>query len=285
MNISRFIASPNKFDLSSVKTGYTGKYKSKMKVDEPLLSNIERMSELQDKLFAQDKYALLVIFQGMDTAGKDGVIKHVMTGLNPQATNVFSFKQPSVEENNHDYLWRISKCLPEKGHIGIFNRSYYEEVLVVRVHNLIVSEKIPADSITDGIWDDRYRQFRNFEQYLFENGVIPVKIFLHISKEEQKKRLLDRIQNKSKNWKISAADIEERSYWEQYQNCYQEVLKETSTKHAPWYVVPSDRKWFSRLVVSEIIVQTLEKLKLEYPAVSEEQQMVIDTYREKLLND
>lgn len=282
MDIAKFKVSHADFKLSDIKTNDTGKLKSKEEAEKQLTENIERMVELQSKLYAQDKYATLIIFQAMDTAGKDGAIKHVMAGLNPQATQVHSFKQPSVEELNHDYLWRANKSLPERGHIGIFNRSYYEEVLVVKVHNLIDTQKIPPKFITQDIWKNRFRQIRDFENYLDENGIITIKVFLHISKETQKERLLERIEDKSKNWKFSEADIKEREYWDQYQQCYQEAMVETSTKHAPWYVIPSDKKWFSRLVISEVIVQTLADLKLEYPILPKEQLNVLNHWKQKL---
>ena len=218
----------------------------------------------------------------MDTAGKDGTIKHVMSGLNPQSTHVHSFKQPSAEELNHDYLWRAIKRLPERGSIGIFNRSYYEDVLVVRVHDLIKKQQIPAKLITENIWKERFRQITDFEKYLFENGILVVKLFLHISKEEQKDRLIGRIDDKAKNWKFSAADIAERQFWEEYQHCYQEAISETSTNHAPWYVIPADKKWFARLLVSEIITQTMESLKLEYPVIDKAQSDVLKEFRQKL---
>lgn len=286
MDVSAFkIEEGKNFRLSDIKTSDTGKYGSKQEAAAMLEENIERMSELQDKLYAQDKYSVLIILQAMDTAGKDGIIKHVMTGLNPQSTYVQSFKQPSSEELDHDYLWRINKHLPERGRIGIFNRSYYEEVLVVKVHNLIQGQQLPDECKTEDVWKRRYRQMRDYERYLSENGTVIIKIFLHISKEEQKERLLARIDDASKNWKFSAADIKERGYWDEYQKAYQEAIAETSTGHAPWYVVPADKKWFARLVVSEIVSQTLEKLKLEYPRVSKEQLAILQECKQKLLNE
>ncbi len=286
MDISKYkVAHNSGFKLSDIKTNQTGKFNSKDEAENQLVENVERMSMLQGKLYAQDKYALLIIFQAMDTAGKDGTIKHVMSGLNPQATYVHSFKQPSVEELNHDYLWRASKNLPDRGLIGIFNRSYYEEVLVVRVHDLVKNQQIPKEFITKDIWKNRFRQIRDFERYLFENGTIILKFFLHISKEEQKKRLLERIDDKTKNWKFSAADIYERQYWEEYQHSYQEALSETSTKHAPWYIIPADKKWFARLLVSEAIVKTMTSLKLEYPAISKEQEEELKKCEQKLLEE
>lgn len=286
MKISDFtIKEGSKFRLSEIKTDNTGNLLSKEQADIPMSQNITHLAHLQDKLYAQDKYGVIIIFQAMDTAGKDGVIKHVMTGLNPQSTHVHSFKQPSVEELNHDYLWRATKNLPERGHIGIFNRSYYEEVLVVKVHDLIKNEKLPQNLTKGDIWGRRYQQINAFEKYLHQNGYIIMKFFLHISKEEQKNRLLERIDDKSKNWKFSAADIEERRYWDNYQKCYQQMIQSTSAKHAPWYVIPSDNKWFSRYLISEIILKTLNRLKLEYPSLSEEQSHSLIKYKEQLLNE
>jgi len=253
--------------------------------EEMLKENIKRMSELQDMLYAQDKYSLLIVIQAMDTAGKDGIVKHVMSGLNPQGTQVHSFKQPSKEELDHDYLWRANKCLPERGRIGIFNRSYYEDVLVVKIHDLLKNQQIPVELITEDVWEKRYNQIRNFEQYLTDNGVVVVKFFLHISKDEQKQRLIDRIDDRTKNWKFSAGDIEERKYWEDYQKCYEDAINNTSTESAPWYVVPADKKWYARLVVSEVIIQTLEKLNLSYPEVSEKQIEDLKIFKERLLNE
>lgn len=286
MDISKYtINSPSGLKLSDFKTSDTGKFETKEEAEKQLAENVEQMAEFQSKLYAQSKYAVLIIIQAMDTAGKDGTIKHVMSGLNPQSTQVHSFKQPSAEELNHDYLWRAVKCLPERGQIGIFNRSYYEEVLVVRVHDLLKDQQIPEELITKNIWKDRFRQINAFEQYLYENGIITIKIFLHVSKEEQKNRLIARIDDEAKNWKFSSADIKERQYWEQYQRCYQETIKETSTKQAPWYIIPADKKWFSRLLVSEIIVQTLVALKLEYPAIGKDQKKVLQEFKQKLLGE
>lgn len=286
MDVSAYkIIEGKELRLSDIPTNDTGKYQSKQEAAAKLEENIERMSALQDKLYAQDKYSVLIILQAMDTAGKDGIIKHVMTGLNPQSTYVQSFKQPSSEELDHDYLWRINRHLPERGRIGIFNRSYYEEVLVVKVHNLIQRQQLPDECKTEDVWKHRYRQIRDYERYLSENGTVIVKIFLHISKEEQKERLLARIDDTSKNWKFSAADIKERGYWNEYQKAYQDAIAETTTEHAPWYVVPADKKWFARLVVSEIVSQTMEKLKLEYPTVSKDQLAVLEECKQQLLKE
>lgn len=286
INISEFIAKPsNKFNLSKIKTDYTAGIDSKEKAEKLLKQNIETMTELQDKLYAQNKYSLLIIFQAMDAAGKDGAIKHVMSGLNPQGTQVYSFKQPSKEELDHGYLWRIQKAVPERGRIGIFNRSHYEEVLIVRVHNLIRFQQIPEELIDDSIWEKRFRQINDFERYLYENGTIIIKFFLNISKEEQKKRFLSRIEDPSKNWKFSAADVDERKYWNDYMKAYQEAISATSTKYAPWYVIPADKKWFARLVVSEVIVQTMKKLNPDYPMLSDEQISQLQKCKEILLNE
>lgn len=286
MDISKFLVEPSaKFDLSEIKTDYTGRIESKEQAENMLSKNIEIMTELQDKLYAQDKYSVLIIFQAMDAAGKDGTIKHVMSGLNPQGTQVFSFKQPSKEELDHGFLWRIQKVVPERGRIGIFNRSHYEDVLIVRVHNLIRFQQIPEELIDDKIWQKRFRQINDFEKYLYENGTVIIKFFLHISKEEQKKRFLSRIDDPAKNWKFSAADVEERKYWNDYMNAYQDAISATSTKYAPWYIIPADKKWFARLAVSEIIVQTLKKLNPEYPSLSKEQIVQLQKCREALLNE
>ncbi len=287
MDISAFRAPSfqSPFSLQDILSTYTADIESKKEAVNLLENNIERMTDLQGKLYAQGKYAIFIIFQAMDTAGKDGAIRHVMKGLNPQATSVQSFKQPSAEELRHDYLWRASKCLPERGQFGIFNRSYYEEVLVVRVHDLIKKQSLPDKLVTPGIWDDRFRQIRDFERYLSENGLVILKFFLHISKEEQKQRLLKRIDNPSKNWKFSEADISERQYWEQYQQCYQEAIAATDTSQAPWYIIPSDKKWFARLAISEVIVQSLEPLGLEYPVLDPSHLSILQECKQRLLNE
>jgi PPK2 family polyphosphate:nucleotide phosphotransferase len=285
MSSNKLIVRPNtKVDLSKIPTDFTDGYKSEEEVSNNLEKNIQNMINLQDKLYAENKYSLLIIFQAMDAAGKDGTIKHVMSGLNPQGTQVNSFKQPSLEELNHDYLWRINKCLPERGKIGIFNRSHYEEVLVVKVHNLIEKEKIPTELITKNIWQQRYSEINGFEKYLFENGTIILKFFLHISKDEQKRRFLKRIDKKSRNWKFSDADLKEREYWDEYQKCYQEAISSTSKKYAPWFIIPADHKWYMRLAVSEIIVDAMKKLPLDYPRLDEEQLKKLDACKEKLEN-
>ncbi len=286
MDTKKFlILTDKKINLSKIKTDETLGISSKKDSLKLLKKNVERMRELQAKLYAQDKYSLLIIFQAMDAAGKDGTIKHVMSGLNPQGTQVFSFKQPSKEELDHGYLWRINKALPERGKIGIFNRSHYEEVLVVRIHDLIKFQKIPDKFKNKKIWKQRYQQINDFEKYLYENGIIIIKLFLHVSKEEQKERFLKRIENPAKNWKFSVGDIEERKYWNDYQKAYEEAISATSKKHAPWYVIPADRKWFMRLAVSEIIVKEMKKLKPDFPKLNKEQLGDLDKARDILLSE
>jgi len=286
METKKFLVPPkSKLNLSKFPTDYSGDFKSKKEAVKILKKNIERMTELQAKLYAQDKYSLLIIFQAMDAAGKDGTIKHVMSGLNPQGTQVSSFKQPSKEELDHGYLWRINKALPERGRIGIFNRSHYEEVLVVRVHDLIKYQKIPDKFNNKNIWKQRYEQINNFEEYLYENGILVIKFFLHISKEEQKKRFLERIEDPAKNWKFSSGDIEERKYWDEYQKVYQEAISATSKKNSPWYIIPADKKWFARLFVSEIIVREMKKLKPDYPKLNEEQLLDLEKSKQSLMNE
>ena len=286
METKKFLISPNsKINLSKFPTDFSSDFKSKKEAVKILKKNIERMTELQAKLYAQDKYSLLIIFQAMDAAGKDGTIKHVMSGLNPQGTQVSSFKQPSKEELDHGYLWRINKALPERGRIGIFNRSHYEEVLVVRVHDLIKYQKIPDKYNNKKIWKQRYKQINNFEEYLYENGIVVIKFFLHVSKEEQKKRFLERIEDPAKNWKFSSGDKEERKYWDEYQKAYQEAISATSKKHSPRYIIPADKKWFARLAVSEIIVREMKKLKPEYPKLNEEQLQNLEQSKKSLMSE
>lgn len=244
-----------------------------------LKANQEAMFDLQQKLYAENKQGLILVFQAMDAAGKDGCIKHVMRGLNPQGTQVVSFKQPTSEELDRDYLWRINRALPRRGEIGIFNRSHYEEVVVAQLHNLVDHQQLPDSVLDKHIWKERYRQIRDWERYLFEQGYHMVKFFLHISKEEQRERLLARIEEKEKNWKFSAGDIAEREHWDKYQELYEEVLPKTSTKDCPWYVIPADHKWFSRLVVSQIVRDTLEKMNPKYPKLSAEEEKGLEKWR------
>jgi PPK2 family polyphosphate:nucleotide phosphotransferase len=237
-------------------------------------------------LYAQDRWSLLVIFQAMDAAGKDGAIKHVMSGINPQGCQVSSFKVPSSEELDHDYLWRCQKHLPERGRIGIFNRSYYEEVLVVRIHEAILqSQKLPAKLITPEIWKDRFQDMRNFEQYLNRNGTVVIKIFLHVSKEEQKNRFIERIDDSEKNWKFSSSDIKERGHWERYMNAYEEMIQETSTEDSPWYVIPADDKSYARIAVASAIINALDQLDLKYPTVSDEKIAELQEIKKALMTE
>ena len=282
----KYLVKPStKLKLSKLSTSDTDGLKSKKHAESRLTKNVKALAELQAKLYAQDKYALLIVFQAMDAAGKDGMIKHVMSGLNPQGTQVFSFKQPSSTELDHGYLWRINNSLPEKGRIGIFNRSHYEDVLVVRVHNLIDNQKIPDKFKNNKLWNQRYKQINNFEKYLYENGTIVLKFFLHVSKDEQKKRFLKRIDDPGKNWKFSEADIKERTFWDEYQSAYEEAISSTSKSHAPWYVIPSDKKWFARLVVSEIIIKKMKELKPDYPTLNREQLKSLEKAKALLLNE
>jgi len=252
---------------------------------EALAMGVTALAELQDKLYAQDKWAVLLIFQAMDAAGKDGAIKHVMSGVNPQGCEVYSFKSPSAEDLDHDYLWRCMKDLPNRGHIGIFNRSYYEEVLVVRIHpNFLAKQKLPPKLVGKKIWEERFEDIRNFEQYLARNGVVVRKFFLHVSKKEQKRRFLERIDDRLKNWKFSSNDANERDYWDDYMKAYEEMIQETATKEAPWYVVPADNKWFTRVVVAGAVIETLDSLDLAYPKVDEGKLKELAAAKKKLLS-
>ena len=245
--------------------------KSKEHAHEVLEHGIARLCDLQEELYAQDLWAILAILQAMDAAGKDSTIKHVMSGLNPQGCRVTSFKEPSAEDLDHDFLWRAMRSLPERGKIGIFNRSYYEELLVVRVHPEILSrEKLPADLVSGKIWQERYEDINGFERYLSRNGIVVLKFFLNVSKKEQKRRFLERLDEPEKNWKFSASDVLEREHWDEYMRAYEEMIRNTSTKRAPWYVVPADHKWFTRVVVAEALVHALDKLDLSFPQVDAE---------------
>ena len=256
------------FKLKDFDPADTAHWRSKEHAEEALQEGIARTAELQDKLYAQDRWALLLIFQAMDAAGKDGAIKHVMSGVNPQGCEVHSFKAPSEVELQHDFLWRTTCKLPERGHIGIFNRSYYEEVLVVRVHpEILANEKTPPSLVGKKIWEERFEDICGFERHMARGGTVIRKFFLHVSKKEQKKRFLARLDEPEKNWKFSSGDIHERKYWDDYQDAYEDMIGNTSTKHAPWYIVPADNKWFTRLVISSVIVDTLESLDVRYPKV------------------
>jgi len=256
----------------------------KPRAKEALAMGIEALAELQDRLYAQDRWGLLLVFQAMDAAGKDGTIKHVMSGINPQGCQVNSFKGPSPEDLDHDYLWRCIRSLPERGRIGIFNRSYYEETLVVRVHpSYLEAQKLPEELVTKRIWDERFEDIRNFERYLARNGVVIRKFFLHVSKAEQKRRFLERVENPEKNWKFSVNDINERECWRDYMRVYEDTIRNTATKHAPWYVVPADNKWFTRLVVAAAVVETLDSLDLAYPHVGKEKRRQLAAAKRALL--
>jgi PPK2 family polyphosphate:nucleotide phosphotransferase len=276
--------------LKDLDPKYTAIFKDKEDAGDMLQNDIQRMTELQDILYASAKYSLLIVFQAMDAAGKDSTIKHVMSGINPQGCIVTSFKQPSHEELAHDYLWRINKHLPRRGMISIFNRSHYEEVLVTRVHpQYILAQNIPGidsfDKIDKKFWLDRYESINNFEKHLAESGTVILKFFLHVSKEEQKKRFLKRIDEPEKNWKFSSSDVKEREYWDKYMEAYEDAINHTSKQHAPWYVIPADKKWFMRAAVGDIIVGTLESLKLSYPKVSPEELAELDKAKALLLNE
>lgn len=260
-----------KFRLKDVDPGDTGDLKSedKPRSKEMLQVGVEALAELQDVLYAQDRWSLLLVFQAMDAAGKDGTIKHVMSGVNPQGCQVSSFKAPTSTDLDHDYLWRCVRELPERGRIGIFNRSYYEETLVVRVHpEFLAGQKLPAECVTKKIWDERFQDIRGFERYLHRNGTVVRKFFLHVSKKEQQKRFLERLDNPDKNWKFSANDAKERGFWNDYMKAYEETIRETATEDSPWYVVPADNKWFTRVVVASAVIDALASLDLHYPKVN-----------------
>lgn len=273
-----------KFRLKDYDPADTNGLKSKKQAERILERSTAMVSEMQEKLYAQDRWSLLLIFQGVDAAGKDSAIKHVMSGVNPQGCDVYSFKQPSNEELNHDYLWRCHKVVPERGKIGIFNRSYYEEVLVVRVHpSLLEEQKLPPRLVTKHIWDERYEDTNAFERYLTHEGVVIRKFFLYVSKEEQRRRFLERLEDSRKNWKFSMSDVKERNFWDDYMEAYETAIQQTATKHAPWYVVPADNKWFTRNVVAAAIVETLHGLDLAFPDVDEKKKKELEEVRDWLL--
>jgi PPK2 family polyphosphate:nucleotide phosphotransferase len=272
-----------KFRLKDFDPGDTAALKSKDEAEELLQRSIEELAAWQDKLYAQDRWAILLIFQAMDAAGKDSAIKHVMSGVNPQGCQVYSFKAPSAEELDHDYLWRTMVRVPERGRIGIFNRSYYEEVLVVRVHpDLFAREKIPPMLVGKDLWQQRFQDIHAFERYLSRNGVVVRKFFLNVSRKEQKKRFLERLDNPEKNWKFSSADLRERGSWHEYMKAYEDMIRHTATAQAPWYVVPADNKWFTRAVVAAALIDALEDLKLEYPTVTPEKKKELQSARIEL---
>ena len=277
-------------NLKDFDTCYTANFKNKEDAAEMLAKDIARLAELQDMLYAMNKYSLLVVIQAMDAAGKDGTIKHVMTGVNPQGCNVTSFKQPSVEELEHDFLWRVNRAMPKRGMIAIFNRSHYEEVLVTRVHpEYILGQNIPGidtvDKVDKKFWQKRYEIINNFEKQAYENGTIIIKFFLHVSKDEQKKRFLSRIDEPEKNWKFSTSDVKERQLWDKYMKAFEDAIESTTTDYAPWYVIPADKKWFMRAAVGDIIVGTLEKLDLSYPTITEKEKQELQGAKTLILNE
>ncbi|MBX7109538.1 MAG: polyphosphate kinase 2 family protein [Chitinophagales bacterium] len=280
------ITDGEKFKLKDVDPGDTGSLGSedKPRAKEALQIGVEALATLQDMLYAQDRWSLLLIFQAMDAAGKDGAIKHVMSGVNPQGCQVSSFKAPTSTDLDHDYLWRCQRELPERGRIGIFNRSYYEEVLVVKVHpELLKYQKIPPHLMDKDLFDNRYKELRNFEKYLSRNGTVTVKFFLHLSRKEQKKRFLERFDIADKNWKVSPSDIKERAYWDEYMDAYEKMIQQTATKHSPWYVIPADNKWYTRVIVAASIIDTLAGMDLHYPKVDEAKMKEIAAAKELLL--
>ena len=277
----RFRVRPDrKFRLEDHDPGFTGRFESKEDGKRHLEEGLAKLRALQEKLYAQDQWAVLLIFQAMDAAGKDSVIEHVMSGVNPQGCQVFSFKAPSAEELDHDFLWRTTRCLPERGRIGVFNRSYYEEVLVVRVHpQILAKQKLPPALVTDRIWKERYEDIGAFERYLSRNGTVIRKFFLNVSKEEQRKRFLARLDQPEKNWKFAAADVEERRQWDEYMKTYEKMIEATTSEEAPWFVIPADHKWFTRLAVADVIVETMQELDLHFPEVSEAQRQELQRAR------
>jgi PPK2 family polyphosphate:nucleotide phosphotransferase len=286
MNHDPYIVKPGN-QISLVKdynAGYKCEFHQKDDAVKKLKTGILQLAKYQDILYAQNTYSLLIIFQAMDAAGKDSTIKHVMSGVNPQGCQVFSFKSPSEEELDHDYLWRSMKSLPERGRIGIFNRSYYEELLIVRVHpEILKKQQLPNFPQDNHIWKQRFEEINNFEKYLFNNGVIVLKFFLNVSKSVQKRRFLERIESPDKNWKLSVSDVRERAFWDDYMDAYEQVFNHTSTEFAPWYIVPADRKWFTRLVVADIICQKLQELNLQYPQMSEEYKQQLSVAKKTLV--
>jgi PPK2 family polyphosphate:nucleotide phosphotransferase len=285
--MDKLVAPPGKkISLKDYDPGWTFSIKDKKAASVLLQEGVQQLAKHQDKLYAQDSYALLMVFQAMDAAGKDGTIRHVMSGINPQGCQVFSFKAPSAEERDHDYLWRSMKALPERGRIGIHNRSYYEEVLVCRVHpELLASQQMPEDCKGDGVWKRRFAEINDFERYLVDNGIIVLKFFLNVSKKEQKKRFLARIDLDDKNWKFSVNDAKERTFWKDYMRAYEDVFTHTSTKSAPWYIIPADNKWFMRLAVAAITNQTLDDLNLKYPVVTKEKKQELLEARKVLTEE
>lgn len=283
MNTEKYLVKEKKkLDLYEVPTSYNGKLEKKEVKEVLIPENIKKIREYQERLYAENKQALLIVLQAMDAAGKDSLIKNIMTGVNPQGTKVVSFKKPSENELDHDYLWRVAKNLPPRGEIGIFNRSHYEDVLVSRVHKLVLDQPFPKNLVTKDIWENRFEEINNFEEYLSNNGIKIVKFFLHVSKDEQKERLMERIDRPEKNWKFASSDITEREYFDDYMKAYADMLINTSTKKAPWYIVPADRKWFSRYLVSEVIVEKLKEMDPQFPELSKKELDSLDKWKKIL---
>lgn len=285
------LATPGKqHEVQNFDPEYTADIKHKKQAEKLLTENVSQLIEIQEKLYAHNSYAVLLIFQAMDAAGKDGTIKHVMSGLNPQGTQVFSFKSPSELELDHDYFWRTYRCMPQRGNFGIFNRSYYEEVLIVRVHpEYLIRQRLPGvekvSDIPHDFWAKRFKQINGMEEHLIENGTIVLKFFLNVSKDQQKRRFLKRIEDSSRNWKFSSADVKERQYWDQYMEAYGAMLTNTSTELAPWYVIPADNKWFMRYAVSKIILERLQQLPLQYPELPDKEKTRLSEARELLMGE
>jgi PPK2 family polyphosphate:nucleotide phosphotransferase len=278
------VADGGRFRLADVDPASTGSFASKDDVDGWLQRGVDRLSRLQEKLYAQKRWGLLLIFQAMDAAGKDSTIKHVMSGINPQGCQVYSFKAPSSEELDHDYLWRTSRCLPERGRIGIFNRSYYEETLVARVHpEVLRAQRLPQSLVTKQIWRDRFADISAFERYATNNGIVIRKFFLHVSREEQRRRFIRRLEDPSKNWKFSLSDARERDRWPEYMAAYEDMIRNTSAPHAPWFVVPADHKWFTRLIVGAAVVEAIEDMAVEFPTVDRDKRRELTAVRTALL--
>jgi len=277
----RFRVRPGKkFRLEDHDPRFTGRFESKEDGERHLEEGLQKLRDLQEKLYAQDQWAVLLIFQALDAAGKDSVIEHVMSGVNPQGCQVYSFKVPSAEELDHDFLWRTTRCLPERGRIGVFNRSYYEEVLVVRVHpEILARQKLPPALVTDHIWKERYEDIGAFERYLSRNGTVIRKFFLNVSKEAQRERFLARLDEPEKNWKFASADVQERRHWDEYMKAYEKMIEATTSEEAPWFVIPADHKWFTRLAVADVIVETMQELDLHFPEVSEAQRQELQRAR------
>ncbi len=283
MNTEKYLVKEKKkLNLYDVPTSYHGKLEKKEVKEVLIPENIKKIREYQERLYAENNQALLIVLQAMDAAGKDSLIKHIMTGVNPQGTKVVSFKKPSENELDHDYLWRVAKNLPPRGEIGIFNRSHYEDVLVSRVHKLVLDQPFPKNLVTKDIWENRFEEINNFEEYLSNNGIKIVKFFLHVSKDEQKERLMERIERPEKNWKFASSDITEREYFDDYMKAYADMLINTSTKKAPWYIVPADRKWFSRYLVSEVIVEKLKEMDPQFPELSKGELDSLDKWKKIL---